>query len=131
MLVFKASQSVDLFGNNLLSAALDLDSGFGLTMVYYTNVDHLGHEFGPDSDEIRDEIMKVRGTHPCTDKLLSKDATRLYYRINFLQVDEKLGDFLLQLEALGLRDSTNIVLLTDHGKRSSLNKKFRKKTLND
>ncbi len=31
------------------------------------------------------------------------------------KVDEKLGDFLAQLEALGLREVTDVVLTTDHG----------------
>lgn len=88
------SGSMALFDSNLASAAQDLAGGFGLAMVYYKNVDHLGHLYGPESEEIEREVQRV---------------------------DRSLGLFTAALEELGIRDQTNVALLTDHGIRLDKN----------
>ena len=47
-----------LFRSHLSSAVVDLKRDFGLVMVYNSNVDQAGHERGPDSDEVKEEIKK-------------------------------------------------------------------------
>ncbi len=51
--------SINAFGDNLDQAAQDLRDGFDLTMVYYGNVDEMGHIHGPESAQVDDEVMAV------------------------------------------------------------------------
>ncbi len=53
-----ACLELQLFRAHLAQAVVDLKSGYGLTMVYYSNVDEVGHRSGPDSLELREEIRK-------------------------------------------------------------------------
>lgn len=79
---------LDLFGQNLRSASADLRDGFDLAMVYYGNVDEVGHLRGPDSQALEEELINV---------------------------DYWIGDFLAALERDGLRNGTDVVIVSDHG----------------
>jgi predicted AlkP superfamily pyrophosphatase or phosphodiesterase len=56
--------------------------------LYFDDVDHAGHEFGPDSKEVNDALRKV---------------------------DDALGYLVAQLRRRGLYDTTNLVIVSDHG----------------
>jgi predicted AlkP superfamily pyrophosphatase or phosphodiesterase len=56
--------------------------------VYFSDVDSAGHDYGPDSQEVLDAARRLDGA---------------------------LGDLLKGVEALGLRDRLNIVIVSDHG----------------
>jgi predicted AlkP superfamily pyrophosphatase or phosphodiesterase len=59
--------------------------------VYFDVVDTAGHEFGPDSEEVKQEIAKV---------------------------DEAIGTMLDGLEERGIADKINLVIVSDHGMAS-------------
>ena len=80
--------SPKLFEENLAAAAEDLRDGFDVTFVYFCGVDDMGHIHGPESQEVRDSI---------------------------LDSDAAIGGFLDDLETYGLKEETNVILLTDHG----------------
>ncbi len=63
-------------------------SGFDLAMVYFLNVDTLGHTESADGEVLRAEVASV---------------------------DQKLGEFLQGLEDLGIREETDVVIVSDHG----------------
>lgn len=56
--------------------------------LYFDDVDHAGHEFGPDSAQLNDALRTV---------------------------DDALGYLVAQLRRRGLYDTTNLVILSDHG----------------
>lgn len=56
--------------------------------LYFDDVDHAGHEFGPDSKEVNEALRKV---------------------------DDALGYLVGQLRRRGLYDTTNLVIVSDHG----------------
>lgn len=56
--------------------------------VYFDAVDTAGHRFGPESDAVAEAVREV---------------------------DSLVGQLLAGLEARGLRDSTNIIIVSDHG----------------
>ncbi|MGE7138358.1 ectonucleotide pyrophosphatase/phosphodiesterase [Luteibacter sp. NPDC031894] len=56
--------------------------------LYFDDVDHAGHEFGPDSKQV-DEALR--------------------------RVDDALGYLVEQLRRRGLYDATNLVIVSDHG----------------
>ncbi len=59
-----------------------------VTMLYYSNVDHAGHDAGPDSPDVDSAIVHV---------------------------DQMVGRLVNGLRDLGLLDRTNIVVVSDHG----------------
>ncbi len=59
-----------------------------ITTLYYSNVDHAGHDAGPDSPEVDTAIV---------------------------QVDKMIGRLVSGLRELGLLDRTNIIVVSDHG----------------
>ncbi len=63
-------------------------SGFDLAMIYFLNVDTLGHTDSADGEVLREEVASV---------------------------DQKLGEFLQGLEDLGIREETDVVVVSDHG----------------
>lgn len=63
-----------------------------LLMTYFSDVDDAGHRFGPDSAEVVDALV---------------------------QVDRVIGRLLAGLDARGLSDRVNIVLVSDHGMAST------------
>ncbi len=63
-------------------------SGFDLAMVYFLNVDTLGHTESADGEALREEVASV---------------------------DQRLGEFLQSLEDLGIREETDVVIVSDHG----------------
>jgi predicted AlkP superfamily pyrophosphatase or phosphodiesterase len=69
---------------------LDLPQEKRPTMItmYFSDVDHAGHEFSPDSDAVRQAIAKV---------------------------DESLARLVDGLKARGVFDQVNLVLVSDHG----------------
>ncbi len=95
------ADDVDWFGDQLFNAAIDLEEGFDLTMVYFNNIDHLGHANGPAGAEVYEGIM---------------------------QVDEKLGDLFATLDVLDLRSETNIIIVSDHGMVGNIPTKFERLT---
>jgi predicted AlkP superfamily pyrophosphatase or phosphodiesterase len=69
---------------------LDLPQEKRPTMItmYFSDVDHAGHDFGPDSEVVRQAIAKV---------------------------DESLGRLVDGLKARGIFDQVNLILVSDHG----------------
>ncbi len=63
-------------------------SGFDLAMIYFLNVDTLGHTESADGEVLREEVDSV---------------------------DKMLGEFLQSLEDLGIREETDVVIVSDHG----------------
>lgn len=59
-----------------------------LILWYFDEPDHSGHKFGPESDEIKNEVMKL---------------------------DSLLGVFLSQMEKLPIADEINFIVTSDHG----------------
>ena len=54
------ARNLTLFKNNLLSAADDINNrGYEVSFVYYGNIDHYGHKYGPDKFEVMEETIKV------------------------------------------------------------------------
>ncbi len=51
--------TVPALADNLADAVTDLADGMDLVYVYSSVVDHTGHVYGPDSQEVRD-VVKVR-----------------------------------------------------------------------
>ena len=43
---------------SLANAVYDLKTDYSLIMIYYGNVDQVGHDFGPDSSELKEELKK-------------------------------------------------------------------------
>ncbi len=85
------ANDIDQFGDQLILASEDLAKGFDLAMIYYGHIDGLGHEEGPESHLIDEEIMRV---------------------------DTKLGALYQSLDDLGIREETNVVFVSDHGMTS-------------
>ena len=77
-----------LFHNNLRSAFQDLEQGFDFSIIYYCNIDNIGHLQGPDSEEIGKEIEKV---------------------------DSMLGEFISSIRESEIGDNTNVIIVSDHG----------------
>lgn len=50
---------LDLFKTYLDNTLEDLKNGFDLAMVYYGNIDQVGHDFGPDTEELKEEIRQT------------------------------------------------------------------------
>ncbi len=101
------------FESNLFSAVKDLEEGFGLSMVYHDSIDAKGHNKGPDTDEelcspdIFQGLQVTNGVyhhHPLIQ--MNKEL---------FAVDEILGKFFKELTAKGLKDTTNVVIVSDHG----------------
>lgn len=59
-----------------------------ITLLYYSNVDHAGHDAGPDSPDVDSAIV---------------------------QVDQMIGRLVSGLRESGLLDRTNIIVVSDHG----------------
>lgn len=62
-----------------------------LIMLYFENVDNAGHEFGPDSNQVRDAARRV---------------------------DNAIGKLIKGLQATGAYSSTNLIIVSDHGMTS-------------
>lgn len=63
-----------------------------LATLYLSDVDSAGHEFGPDSDQVRDAVAKV---------------------------DRTIGTLIDAISNLGLKERTTFVLVSDHGMAST------------
>jgi predicted AlkP superfamily pyrophosphatase or phosphodiesterase len=59
-----------------------------MILMYFSDVDHAGHDFGPDSEAVRQAVAKV---------------------------DESLGRLVSGLKARGIFDQVNLILVSDHG----------------
>ena len=59
-----------------------------LLTLYFSNTDNAGHYFGPDSEGMDETITSI---------------------------DSSIGFLLSELETIGMRDSVNIILVSDHG----------------
>ncbi len=44
--------------SHLAQAVVDLKKDYNLTLIYYGNIDQMGHEHGPDSKELVAELKK-------------------------------------------------------------------------
>ena len=66
----------------------DLINGFDVTIVYTCHVDEMGHLHGPNSPEVFEAVRSA-------DKLIK--------------------EFLDDLEENGLKSSTNVIVVSDHG----------------
>lgn len=64
------------------------DKEIELGMLYFSFVDGVGHDFGPDAEEIISAIQ---------------------------QADSLIGYLTQQIEALGLEDQVNLIIVADHG----------------
>lgn len=53
------SVKLSVFKTYLNDSLTDLKNGFDFSMVYYQNIDTIGHDHGPDSDEIKHEIKQT------------------------------------------------------------------------
>ncbi|RWS22401.1 ectonucleotide pyrophosphatase/phosphodiesterase family member 6-like isoform X1 [Leptotrombidium deliense] len=75
---------------NFLSKIIDEfeSNNFSLAMVYYENVDHAGHKYGPDSAEVSKAIRET---------------------------DHILNGVIDKINAKGLNKSVNFYILSDHG----------------
>ncbi|MEX0844233.1 MAG: ectonucleotide pyrophosphatase/phosphodiesterase, partial [Balneolaceae bacterium] len=69
-----------------LSLGNELEVDFGT--LYFSFVDGIGHRYGPDSPEIIEAIQRA---------------------------DDLIGYLLEQMEAAGLKDVTNLLIVSDHG----------------
>lgn len=77
---------------------LDSHESINLAMMYFTDVDHAGHVYGPDSVETKDAIKAV---------------------------DRAIGDLLARLKERNIYDQFNMVIVSDHGMvRASDSKKI-------
>ena len=56
-----AAWNITRLRQNLLDAANDIKNGFEVSFVYYGNVDHTGHLYGPDTVEVMHEVQAVDG----------------------------------------------------------------------
>jgi predicted AlkP superfamily pyrophosphatase or phosphodiesterase len=63
-----------------------------LATLYLSDVDSAGHEFGPDSEQVRDAVAKV---------------------------DQTIGALIDAISNLGLKERTTFVLVSDHGMAST------------
>lgn len=59
-----------------------------LVTLYFSDVDHFGHEIGPDSPELKAAVAEV---------------------------DAMIGRLVAGIEARGLRDRVNVIVVSDHG----------------
>jgi predicted AlkP superfamily pyrophosphatase or phosphodiesterase len=73
---------------SLSEAITDLKEGFDVAFVYYTGMDVKGHQHGPDSDDIIQEVKDI-------------DAVIL--------------QFLEDLKAEEMAIMTNFIIVADHG----------------
>src|SRR5688500_5295952 len=56
--------------------------------LYFSDVDNAGHDFGPESNEVRDTV---------------------------LEIDRAIGDLVAGVDAIGLADRVHYVVVSDHG----------------
>jgi predicted AlkP superfamily pyrophosphatase or phosphodiesterase len=56
--------------------------------LYFSDVDNAGHDFGPESNEVRDTV---------------------------LEIDRAIGDLVAGVDAIGLSDRVHYVVVSDHG----------------
>ena len=56
--------------------------------LYFSDVDNAGHEYGPDSDEVRGTV---------------------------LEIDREIGELVAGVDAIGLSDRVHYVVVSDHG----------------
>lgn len=78
----------EIFETNIQRALQKFDEGFEFVQVYTEDTDHNGHNYGPDSEEVR---QAMRG------------------------FDGVLVQLMAGLEERGLLDRVNIVIVSDHG----------------
>ena len=71
------------------------DNEYDAAFVYYVQIDTLGHGYGPDSSRVHSEVKAV---------------------------DEVIKQFLENLSSENLDDSTNFVVVSDHGMSSNFNR---------
>lgn len=88
---YTAKQRVDV-----LLQWLDANKSINLAMLYFTEVDHAGHMFGPDSIQTKEALI---------------------------QVDDAIGQLMSELNERSLVDQFNIVIVSDHGMASASEEK--------
>lgn len=78
----------EIFETNIQRALEKFDEGFDFVQVYTEHADNTGHNFGPESEEVRQAVRDL---------------------------DDVLVQLMAGLEERGLVDSVNIVIVSDHG----------------
>ncbi|HIF15274.1 MAG TPA: hypothetical protein EYQ86_08165 [Bacteroidetes bacterium] len=85
----EGADNVTVLAEALANVITDFKSnGYEAAFVYYTHVDTLGHQFGPDASETKEEIKMIDGI---------------------------IKTFLDNLANEGLADTTNFIITADHG----------------
>ena len=111
------ARNITLFRHNLLSAAEDINTDFDVSFVYYGNIDHYGHSYGPDSVEVMQDTMEVDKV--LGDFLSSFDTTTTNVIITSDHGMTDMGDkyYLPIVEAL---DPTEIKMMVEYSAYANL-----------
>ena len=86
---------VDKIEGTLAAVVEDLKGGVEVVLAYNCAVDEYGHLFGPESNILKNSVARI---------------------------DAYLGTFLANLEAEGLLETTDVVIVSDHGMDSYMGK---------
>ncbi|OXA50136.1 glycerophosphocholine cholinephosphodiesterase ENPP6 [Folsomia candida] len=79
------------FRDDLLNALKRLQNGFSLAMVYDDLIDHVGHKFGPDSNELK---------------------------LTLVHRDAQIRELLMAIQMSGMANKINVIITSDHGMTS-------------
>lgn len=85
---FQKLPGKDIFHDNIMNALEKFDTGYDFVQVYTEDIDNAGHNYGPDSEAVRQSVRDL---------------------------DDVINTLLAELEDRGITDLVNIVIVSDHG----------------